>query len=75
MTSNQTSDISNKINNILTEYLVKYNTEELHLAADSLDAIEITMALEEEFVIEISDDEIEKIKTVQDIISLVGEKL
>ncbi len=35
------------------------------LDADSLDIIELVMALEEEFGIEIPDDEVESIKTVQ----------
>ena len=38
------------------------------LRADSLDAVELVMALEEEFEIEIPDEEAEKIKTVQDAI-------
>ena len=35
------------------------------LGADSLDTVELVMSLEEEFDIEISDDEAEKILTVQ----------
>ena len=35
------------------------------LGADSLDSVELVMSLEEEFDIEISDDEAEKILTVQ----------
>lgn len=35
------------------------------LGADSLDTVELIMALEEEFGIEISDEEAEKIQTVQ----------
>jgi acyl carrier protein len=41
------------------------------LGADSLDVIEIIMALEEEFDIEISDDAAEKCLTVQDAIDCV----
>jgi acyl carrier protein len=41
------------------------------LGADSLDQVELVMALEEEFNIEISDEEAEKIKTVQDAISYI----
>ncbi len=44
------------------------------LKADSLDVVEIIMGLEEEFDIEIPDDEAEKIKTVQDIIDHVETK-
>ena len=36
------------------------------LGADSLDQVELVMALEEEFKLEISDEDAEKIKTVQD---------
>ena len=37
------------------------------LGADSLDVVELVMALEEEFNLEIPDEEAEKIKSVQDI--------
>ena len=39
------------------------------LGADSLDLVELVMALEEEFDIEMPDDEIENIKTVSDAVS------
>ena len=39
------------------------------LGADSLDVVELIMALEEEFNLEIPDEEAEKIKSVQDIFS------
>jgi len=38
-----------------------------HLGADSLDIVELTMALEEAFDTEIPDDAAEKIRTVQDL--------
>jgi acyl carrier protein len=41
------------------------------LGADSLDTVELVMALEEEFDIEISDEDAEKIQTVKDAISYV----
>lgn len=41
------------------------------LSADSLDLYEIFMALEEEFEIEISDEDCESISTVQDAIDIV----
>jgi len=41
------------------------------LGADSLDTVELVMALEEEFDIEIPDDEAEKITKVQDAIDYI----
>ena len=41
------------------------------LGADSLDTVELVMALEEEFETEIPDEEAEKIATVQDAISYI----
>ena len=38
------------------------------LGADSLDEVELIMALEEEFEIEIADADAEKFKTVQDVV-------
>lgn len=43
------------------------------LGADSLDTVELVMALEEEFDIEISDEDAEKIATVQDAISYIAD--
>lgn len=44
------------------------------LGADSLDTVELVMALEEEFDVEIKDDEAEKITTVQQAIDFVKER-
>ena len=41
------------------------------LGADSLDIVELVMALEAEYEMEISDEDAEKIKTVQDVISYI----
>lgn len=41
------------------------------LGADSLDTVELVMALEEEFGVEIKDEEAEKITTVQQAIDFV----
>lgn len=41
------------------------------LGADSLDSVELAMALEEEFNIEIPDEDIEKMETVEDAIKYV----
>ena len=45
------------------------------LGADSLDTVELVMALEEEFETEIPDEEAEKITTVQQAIDYVGAHL
>jgi acyl carrier protein len=44
------------------------------LGADSLDIVELVMAMEEEFGIEIPDDDAEKLKTVQDVCTYLGAK-
>ncbi len=41
------------------------------LGADSLDVVELVMALEEKFDIEIPDDQAEKIQTVQDAVEFI----
>ncbi|MCJ7818847.1 MAG: acyl carrier protein [Syntrophales bacterium] len=41
------------------------------LGADSLDLVELIMAMEEEFGMEIADEDAEKLRTVQDVISFV----
>jgi len=45
------------------------------LGADSLDRVELVMAIEGEFNIEISDEDAEKIETVQDAINYIQEKV
>lgn len=42
------------------------------LGADSLDTVELVMALEEAFDVEIPDEDAEKIRTVQDAIDYIG---
>ena len=43
------------------------------LGADSLDVVDLVMSFEEEFDIEIPDDQVEKIKTVGDIVKFIEE--
>jgi acyl carrier protein len=45
------------------------------LGADSLDLVELIMAMEEEFGIEISDEDAEKIQTVQDVVTYINEHM
>ncbi len=42
------------------------------LGADSLDTVELVMALEEEFELEIADEEAEKISTVQEAVNYIN---
>ena len=42
------------------------------LGADSLDLVELIMAMEEEFGMEIADEDAEKLRTVQDVINFVN---
>ncbi|MEA5516313.1 acyl carrier protein [Nodularia sp. UHCC 0506] len=45
------------------------------LGADSLDTVELVMALEEEFDIEIPDEAAEKITTVQEAVDYINDKV
>ncbi len=67
-----------KIKSIIVEQLGVDESEvtpEAHfiddLGADSLDTVELVMALEEEFGIEISDEDAEKIQTVGDVVKFI----
>ena len=44
------------------------------LGADSLDTVELVMALEEEFDIEVPDDEAEKLQAVSDVVAFITSK-
>lgn len=70
-----------KIKSIIAEQLgvdeeeVKLETNlAKDLEADSLDAVEIIMAIEDEFDIEVPDEDAEKFATVNDIVSYVEAK-
>lgn len=70
-----------KIKSIIVEQLGVDESEvtpEAHfiddLGADSLDTVELVMALEEEFGIEISDEDAEKIQTVGDVAKFIDKR-
>ncbi|MBT4108818.1 MAG: acyl carrier protein [Pelagibacterales bacterium] len=72
------SDISDRVISIVMEHLgvekdkVTENSSFIDdLGADSLDTVELVMAFEEEFSIEIPDDAAETITTVKDAISFI----
>ncbi len=74
------NDIMEKVKSIIVEQLGVDEAEvtpEAHfiddLGADSLDTVELVMALEEEFGIEISDEDAEKIQTVGDVEKYINE--
>ncbi len=72
------SETADRVKKIVVEHLgvdVDKVTEESSfiddLGADSLDIVELVMAFEEEFGVEIPDDAAEKISTVKDAISFI----
>ena len=73
------SDIAERVKKIVVEHLdvdADKVTEKPSfiddLGADSLDTVELVMAFEEEFGIEIPDDAAEKIQTVGDAVKFIG---
>ncbi len=45
------------------------------LGADSLDLVDLAMSIEDEFDIELSDDALEKIKTVSDLVAYIEDRI
>jgi acyl carrier protein len=73
-----TANIEQKVKNIIADQLgvgedeIKITSSFIEdLGADSLDIVELVMAMEEEFEVEIPDEEAENIKTVQDAVNYV----
>ena len=76
------SDITDRVKKIVVEHL---NVDESKvsdeasfiddLGADSLDTVELVMAFEEEFDIEIPDDAAETIQTFGDAVKFINEKM
>jgi acyl carrier protein len=76
------SDIAEKIKKIIVEQLDVAEADVVpkasfvdDLGADSLDQVELIMAMEEQFEISISDEDAEKIVTVQDAIDYITKAL
>ena len=73
------SDVADKVKKIVVEHLGVDEAKVTNaasfiddLGADSLDTVELVMAFEEEFSIEIPDDAAEKIQTVQNAIDFIS---
>ena len=72
------SEVLNKVVDIVCDQL-SVNKEDVNpessfvedLGADSLDTVELVMAFEEEFELEIPDDEAEKITTIQSAVEWI----
>lgn len=72
------ADILQRVKNIIVERLgveegeIKLESSfKEDLGADSLDVVELVMELEDEFDLEISDEEAEKINTVGDVVNYI----
>jgi len=74
--------IEEKVKEIVVEQL-NVNAEQVtnsasfieDLGADSLDQVELVMALEEEFSVDVPDEDTEKFQTVGDVVKYIEEKV
>lgn len=74
--------VFDKIKELIVEQFMISNPDEITLAtsfvddleADSLDIVELIMAVEEEFGITIEDQDVEGIKTIGDVVNYITEK-
>jgi len=72
-------EIFNRTVKILREELLLEASQDIQLstrlaedfAMDSLDVVELAMALEQEFDVELPDEDMERAKTVQDVITML----
>jgi acyl carrier protein len=78
----QRQEIEERVRKVLAEQLARDLEEvtleasfEEDLDADSLDLVEAVLALEEEFGIEIPEEEMEGVKTVKEAVNLAASKL
>lgn len=76
----ETESIKEKVMKVLDEQLGPFTIEITDassfddLGADSLDKVEIVMQLEDAYEVSVTDEDIEKMKTVADIVSYLEEK-
>jgi acyl carrier protein len=77
-----TEEVFEKVKNIIVEQLGVQDTAVTmeasfidDLGADSLDIVELVMALEEEFDIEIPDSDAEKVVSVSDVVEYIKENV
>ena len=72
------SDVTSKVTKIIVDQLGvsadEVKPEAKFVGADSVDLVELVMAMEEEFDIEIADDDAQKIQKVQDAIDYIEAK-
>jgi acyl carrier protein len=74
-------DVEKKVVDLVSEVLVDVNKENIHLnskivedlGAESLDIYDMIALLEDEFSLEITDEQVEKIQTVQDVVDFIRE--
>ena len=78
----ETEEIFEKVKTVIVEQLgidessVRMESSFLDdLGADSLDIVEFIMVLEEEFGLEIPDEDVEKIVTVKDVVEYISENI
>ena len=75
------SDVAERVKKIVVEHL-NVDAEKVtdgasfieDLGADSLDTVELVMAFEEEFNVEVPDEEAEKLQTVGDVVKYIEDK-
>lgn len=75
-------DIFEKVKDLIADQLDVDDKESItqdssitdDLGADSLDVVDLVMAIEDEFSVEIPEDQVENIKTVGDIVKYIEDK-
>ena len=75
------ADVADKVRELISKHVVheeKVVNDDSHLiddlGADSLDIVELVMAIEEEFEIEIPDKDADQMSTVKDVVEYVADK-